>query len=391
MLRRRSCPSTGELRMLLDHGESALTPPQREHIQRCPACQRLTRELSESAEIARRVVDAATPGSPLDPALAYRRWQQRLRSVRARSDFGGEGGIPMGHRSATRVRLAAAGVALAAVLALVITLTPFGALANEFVNRFRVQQFAAITVPMETVAALTAQTQMLPPEQREAMHRELEQIAQFTTTFNEGSLREVGSLDEAAATLGREPDTPGKLPAAVSGASPRLFVGQAGTASVTIDVARAREMLARLGVQFASLPDPAVTPTVTVTLNVPASAAQVYENGSQMLVVAEMASPELILPETIDPELLREDLLSLPGLPPDLVAQIRAVRDWRETLIIPVPADATTRQVTLHGASGLLIEAPEGSAVLWQKGGVLHAVGGTMDGETVLSIAESVR
>ena len=297
----------------------------------------------------------------------------------------------MGYRRSAPVRFAAAGMAAVAVLALVVTLTPFGALADEFVNRFRVQQFAAITVPMEAVAAMTAQTEMLPPEQREAMHQELEQIAQFTTTFEEESMREVGSLDEAATLLGREPAAPGELPAAVSGASPRYFVGEAGTASVTIDVARAREMLARLGVQFASLPDPAVAPTVTVTLNVPASAAQVYESGDQMLVVAEMGSPELILPETIDPELLREDLLSLPGLPPELVAQIRAVRDWRETLIIPVPADASTRQVTLHGASGLLIEAPEGSAVLWQKDGVLHAVGGTMDGETVLSVAESVR
>ncbi|MCM8749429.1 hypothetical protein NET02_09745 [Thermomicrobiaceae bacterium CFH 74404] len=391
MLRRRSCPGAGELRILLDRGDGALPPAQREHVRHCPACQRLVRELSESAEIARRVVDAATPGTLPDPALAYRRWQQHARGRRARSDARREGGIPMGYRRSAPVRFAAAGIAAVAVLALVVTLTPFGALADEFVNRFRVQQFAAITVPMEAVAAMTAQTEMLPPEQREAMHQELEQIAQFTTTFEEESMREVGSLDEAATLLGREPAAPGELPAAVSGASPRYFVGEAGTASVTIDVARAREMLARLGVQFASLPDPAVAPTVTVTLNVPASAAQVYESGDQMLVVAEMGSPELILPETIDPELLREDLLSLPGLPPELVAQIRAVRDWRETLIIPVPADASTRQVTLHGASGLLIEAPEGSAVLWQKDGVLHAVGGTMDGETVLSVAESVR
>ncbi len=377
--------------MLLDGGEQTLAPAVREHIRHCPACRRLARQLWQSAEVARQVVDAAAPEATPDPALAYRRWQQRLREPRMSSALRRKEGTAMRYRRVTRVRLAVGGIAAAAVLALVVTLTPFGALADEFVNRFRVQQFAAITVPMETLAALTAQAEMLPPEQREAMHQELEQIAQFTTTFDEGSLREVSSLDEATAVLGRKPATPHELPANVSGVSPRFFVGDAGTASVTIDVARAREMLARLGIQFASLPDPADTPTVTVTLNVPASAAQVYENGDQKLVVAEMDSPELLLPETIDPELLREDLLSLPGLPPELVAQIRAVRDWRETLIIPVPADATTRQVTLHGVSGLLIEASEGSAVLWQKDGVLHAVGGTVDGVTALSVAESVR
>jgi len=294
-------------------------------------------------------------------------------------------------RGATRTRLALGGSVLVAVLTLVVTLAPLGALADEIVTRFRVQQFAAITVPMETLAALAAQAELVPPEQREALRQQLQQLAQVTTTFEEGSMREIGSLDEAAAALGRTPMTPRELPASLLEATPRYFTSAAGSASVTLDVARARDFLSNLGIQFASLPDPAESPTVTVTLDVPASVVQVYTNGEQKLVVAEMESPELLLPESIDAELLREDLLALPGLPPELVAQIRAVRNWRETLIIPVPADASTQQVTLHGVSGLLIESAEGSAVLWQKNGVLHIVGGTVDGETVLSAAKSVR
>lgn len=396
MDRRWTCPTPGVLRAVLDGTQEAVSPALGEHVRQCARCQRVLHQLEAAAEVARRVTELAAPDDVADPALAYQRWQQRVDAARTdqlAERHESQGGRPMRIVEQFRVRLAAVGVVAVALLALLVAVTPLGAVADEFVNRFRVQQFAAITVPMDMVSSFATQADMISPEQRDQLHQELERLAQFTTTFQEGSVRTVDSLDEAAGVLGREPATPGHLPEPLAGVVPRFMVGDAGTTAVTIDVARAQTFLEGIGLHFASLPDPVVSPTVTVTLHVPASVAQVYERGDRTLVVGEMDSPELILPETIDPELLREDLLSLPGLPPDLVAQIRAVRDWRETLIIPVPADAITRQVTLHGVSGLLIESPQdGTAVvLWQKDGVLHAVGGTFDGETVLAVAESVR
>ncbi|MCS7051680.1 MAG: hypothetical protein NZL87_08710, partial [Thermomicrobium sp.] len=291
----------------------------------------------------------------------------------------------------TRIRPLATVLAATLALALVVWLAPVGALADQLVQRFRVQQFAAITIPAEAVQTLTAQLQAIPEEDRATLHERLEHALQVTPT--DGTVvRNVTSLEEAATHLARTPLVPGTLPAPFAGLPPQYFVSDPQRRELTIDVARTQQALSDIGLRFASLPDPSVTPTVTVTFSIPASAAQVWQtDDGRALVVAELESPTLDLPAEIDPELLREDLLMLPGLPPDVVAQIRAVRDWRQTLIIPLPENATSRSVSLRGITGLLIEAPDGAAVLWQERGILHIVGGHLSADQVLAVARSLR
>ncbi len=292
-----------------------------------------------------------------------------------------------------RLRPVSAALAATLALALVVWLTPVGALADQLVQRFRVQQFAAITIPASTIASLNEQFGAIPEDQKATLREQLQQAFRVTPEqMNDERVREVDSLDDLTAHLGRTPLVPAAVPAPFASVQPRYFAGDAQRSETTIDVARVREAAAQLGLQFASLPDPSVTPTVTVALSVPASAAQVWEAGDRaMLLVAELESPTLELPAEIDPELLREDLLMLPGLPPDVVAQIRAVRDWRQTLIIPIPEGATSRTISLRGTSGLLIEGTEGTAVLWQERGILHIVGGSVTADQALAIARSLR
>ena len=81
----------------------------------------------------------------------------------------------------------------------------------------------------------------------------------------------------------------------------------------------------------------------------------------------------------------------LPGLPPDFVAQLRAIEDWESTLIIPVPEGATSKDVTVQGEPGLLIETDEAeSAVIWAENGILFIVGGSISGDDALKIAGSL-
>jgi hypothetical protein len=148
--------------------------------------------------------------------------------------------------------------------------------------------------------------------------------------------------------------------------------------------------LAERGLNISGLPDPATTPTVTFTANVPAAAGLVYENGDKHLTVSQMTSPSLEIPASVDVESIRQSLLSMPGLPPDVVSQLRSIQDWQHTLIIPVPQDATTSRETVDGAPALLISSQKGTAVLWQKDGVLHAVGGQATADEVMATANSL-
>ncbi len=87
-------------------------------------------------------------------------------------------------------------------------------------------------------------------------------------------------------------------------------------------------------------------------------------------------------------------LLSQPSISPALAAQIRAMGDAASTLPIPVPVgQATATNVSVHGTTGLFIgdSTGMGSGVLWQQGGLVYIVGGTLTQREVIAVANSLR
>jgi anti-sigma factor RsiW len=72
------------------------------------------------------------------------------------------------------------------------------------------------------------------------------------------------------------------------------------------------------------------------------------------------------------------------------VAQLRAIDDWENTLIIPIPEGAESDDVTVNGEPGLLIEHDLGTAVLWEEDGILYAVVGQVSADEVQDIADSM-
>ncbi len=83
-----------------------------------------------------------------------------------------------------------------------------------------------------------------------------------------------------------------------------------------------------------------------------------------------------------------------PGVPPHLVAQIKAIGDPTQTLPIPVRFDKqTATKVDVDGVQGLAIgdETGIGSAIVWTKDGKLYAVGGTLSQSAALALANSLK
>lgn len=50
----------------------------------------------------------------------------------------------------------------------------------------------------------------------------------------------------------------------------------------------------------------------------------------------------------------------MPGLPPDLVRQLKSIEDWRNTVVVPV-VNGKSREVTVQGEKGLLISEDNGA------------------------------
>jgi hypothetical protein len=331
----------------------------------------------------------------VDTSVAYQRFNTRLRrehiSAPSFADQGWSGGLMMRFWSSRSARSLTA-VAAVLVLMMTLALSPARGLADGVLDHFRVQKFAAITIPMDMVDQLQAGAQNMPDSQKQALQDELGQLGTFETTLNMQSAHDVGSVDAARAAYG-DLAVPSDLPNGFDSA-PTAYVSDAGTATYTLNVAEANALVQRLGLPIFSLPDATQYPMLTFNLDVPKAAVLDYQNADgQHLLVGQMESPTLEIPQGIDMNALREDLLQLPFLPTDLVAQLRQVKDWQHTLIVPVPSGASSSDVTMHGEPALLIEGKngEGSAVLWQKNGLLYIVAGQVGRDAVMSTASGLQ
>ena len=298
----------------------------------------------------------------------------------------------MGRLFERRAFRAASAVAAVVAVVVAVTFTPMRTVADDFLNQFRVQKFAAITIPMDMVTPLeSTMFDSMTAEDKQQLHDQLEQLGAFDTTFtfDQDNLPAPVTPDEAEALYG-EFDTPDDLPDGFDGA-PNAYVTEAGSASYALDVANAQALIDEIGLPIYALPDPAVVPTLEFSANIPAAVVLEYTNASGEKVIAgQMASPSLNIPNGINMNDLREEILRFPGLPADLVAQLRAIDDWENTLIVPIPEGATSDDVTINGEPGLLIEHELGSAILWERDGILYAVIGQVSADDVEDIADSM-
>jgi hypothetical protein len=93
-------------------------------------------------------------------------------------------------------------------------------------------------------------------------------------------------------------------------------------------------------------------------------------------------------------ETVRDYLLSLPGLPPDLAAQLRTFTADGSTLPLLVPADrVTTSSADVGGRPATVLTSRDQTmaAVVWVDNGVVTAVAGALSADEVLAVARDLR
>jgi hypothetical protein len=262
--------------------------------------------------------------------------------------------------------------------------------ANDFLNQFRVQKFVAVTIPMDMLQPLqSGLLENMSDAEKAEIQQQLERLGSFETTFDLDQLPAPVTLAEAERQYGPF-NVPGDLPADYA-TVPDAYVVEDGGASLTLNVGEVQALIERMNLPIFAFQDvTADTLTFEVTTD-PAVVLQYTTSDGQPLSVVQTKSPRLVTPADFDMNDFREDLLGLPFLPPDVVAQLRAVDDWESTLIIPVPEGATSENLDdVNGEPGLLIEYEDGAAVLWQKDGILYAVFGQASADAVRDAADSM-
>ena len=404
-----SCPDLGTLRASLD-GAAGGPPAPADHLRTCPACADTLAELQRNAELAAPAIALTAPADQLTPAqveaalAALEQRRARLaaaRSVQARPApspsaprapepapvpvaLAGRGRLA---RLGTRTRVAAA--ALVAALALTgLVGTPAGrAAASSFLAQFRSQRFQALNVS---------------PDQATQVDRVLAGLAD-TGVFTGAALHDTGLGEprvaadraEAARLAGFAVPVvdPAALPSGVDRTPRRLLVSPAREVRLTFDRDRALDYLRRHGRPDAQLPER--YDGTRLVIGVPAAVVQVFSgrDGAPALMVGKAGTLALTTEGGASLEELREVVLGLPGLPAELVAQLRGIGDWRNTLPLPVPTDQVrSRPTTVGGAEALAFADTSDRlhAVVWHRDGHIWGVAGVVGTDEARDVANSL-
>jgi hypothetical protein len=323
---------------------------------------------------------APDPSIDLDPARARLAKTETSRSTDAGPASHSIRRSPAGVRSrASRVLV---GIAVAAVASVVVVVSGG---AQDFLSLFQPKQFAPVAVTSADIRSLTG-------------------LASYGT-IDGGSTPpriepepDAGSAGRAA---GLTSPAVADLPSGTK--SPAYAVISGTTVSFTFDAALARAAASRAGGQLPAMPPGldgstltvAIAPAVVVSYGLDLGA--LYQggglpSGSTSLVVVASRTPT-VSSTGVTVQQLESYLLSLPGIPAGVVAEIRAIGDPSKTVPVPIPVDlASASTVDVNGARGLLIgdSTALGSVVLWQHGGVVYAVAGTLSSDQVLGIARTL-
>ncbi len=357
-------PTEGVLRRLLDE-PVGVADSDREHVADCPQCLGGLAAMREDAAL----VDAALAtegGAGVDVAAAWRRL-----STAAPAAGPGRAASPGAGRSRGVLRRP-----VVAALAVAIVLTGAGtAAANDWLQIFRTERIAPVSLS-------TADLNALP---------DLRAYGEVVVT-GDGDVHQVPDAAAAAAETGLDVPEVTTLPRGVSG-EPVYQVGGEVSATFTFSADRAARAAAEAGESLPPLP-PGLDGS-RVRLVAGPGVAQVWSSSAGMpaLVVGRAVAPSAFS-SGVPFETVRDYLLSLPGLPEDVAAQLRTFTADGSTLPLPVPADqVTTSSAQVNGVPATVMVARDRTmaVVVWVHDGVVTAVAGSLDADEVLSIARDLR
>ena len=356
-------PTEGVLRRLVDE-PAGVSDADRQHVADCPVCLvglAAAREDATAIGAALRSDGAAD----VDPAAA---WQRLTTALPART--GTPAPVASRRRSGLLHRPAAA------VLAFVVVLSGAGvAAANDWLPIFRTEQVAPLEIDPDELVALP----------------DLTSYGDVEVTGDDGP-HAVPDAAAARAETGLEVPEVGDLPQGVEGEPAYQVVGEL-SGVFTFSADKAVSAAAASGQPLPPVPPGLDGSQVRLTAGPGVAAVWSQPTGMPTLLVARAVAPQAFS-SGVPFETVRDYLLSLPGLPDDVAAQLRTYTADGSTLPIPVPADLVeTSAAEVGGVPATVLEARNQAlaAVVWVEDGVVTLVGGSLGVDEVLDVARDLR
>jgi hypothetical protein len=295
--------------------------------------------------------------------------------------------------STTIHRFRRAIVMLTIVLAgsLVLATAPTALLADER-EETGIERFHPITISESMIHDFDVDALMeeVDPITLFLIYMELQDIGSAETNLSKESVQTVDSESDVADHLNGAFAVPSYLPSDLAGGSAWYAVSDAGYASATFDVAKARRISELLDISPDWLPRAQDEPELTVRVDIERGGMAAIESGINKLAYGQIGMPVFEIPESLDVQLLIETIAEDPRLPDELAEQLQAIDDWEGTVPVPMPEDAEHRELEINGGVGLLVSIDEGSAVIWEADGTIYVVAGMYDADEIERVARSM-
>lgn len=357
-------PADGTLRRLLDE-PAGVGDADREHVAGCPVCRAGLARARSDASVAAAAVRVPAEIDP-DVDAGWRRLSASLTAAPARPVV-----APVASRARWAVRLRSPVVAVAGV---VLLMTGAGiAAAADWLPIFRTEQIAPVTITADDLVAvpdLTAYGDVL--------------------SITDPDVHPVPDVAAAAAVTGLTVPQVAVLPAGVNG-QPEIVAGGQASLEFSFSAAKTAQAVAPAalpapppgldGSRFRLVAGPGVLQAWTADSGLPA------------LAVGRAVAPTAYS-SGVDFATARDYVLSLPGLPADLVTQLGAFTADGTTLPLPLPADLVSSvPADVNGAPAQLLTSSDGAltAVVWVQDGIVTAVGGSLSADEVLTVARNLQ
>lgn len=283
-------------------------------------------------------------------------------------------------------------LAVAATVAALVALFAFPSVrvsAQAVLDLFRVRSFAAVEFDpnrFDKLRDLKQDNAMLGFGRQDVLR-------------DPGPAQEVATPAAASAMAGIAVSTPTELPQGLT--LRKVLVEGAGEARLTANAAQLREILSALDIRDLDVPDGLDGKSVTVRK--PPIVIQQFANQDRTLTFIQARQPDVELPAGVDLGQLAEIGMRIIGVDKAQARRLARSIDWHTTLMVPVPANASTfRGVEVHGHSGLLITTAgkpaadgkrqrQGTVLMWSEGDRVFAMESSLHGVDLMAIAESVR
>ena len=267
---------------------------------------------------------------------------------------------------------------VAAALIALIVLPNAGALANQFLALFSVQQFQPVSIDPQTF--------------RNGIGEDLQSFGDVN--INSGNLDSIQNPTQAQVEqyLNFKLLLPGHLPPGVSHAMQfSLINSENGT--FTFNAAKARTYLAQTGQSSVSIPSQLNGATFTITLSPGViinygnkCQGQGQCSGGKQFYIGEIPSPVIQATGKASLKDLRDFALSLPNLSSGARLLLQDVNLNSGVVPLPIPPQIQAQQVTTHGTQGVLMTDPSLSlgVIVWQTHGIIYGIGGTINNSSQL-------